>query len=112
MMSPQNRIFFPLTKIHSRYVPGYDQAAGRFAAECKFFLIGFIRIVEFRKLDDGNSKQLAEYKPSMGWAAPLGLHVLFRKRMVLGHYLARSCPNAVSQFSMWKVFAILPSLMV
>ena len=70
-------------------------------AECKFFLIGFIRIVEFRKLDDGNSKQLAEYKPSMGWAAPLGLHVLFRKRIVLGHYLARSCPNALSQFSMW-----------
>jgi hypothetical protein len=29
--------------------------------DCKFFLIGFIRIVEFRKPDDGNSKQLAEY---------------------------------------------------
>ena len=29
--------------------------------ECKFFLISFIRIVEFRKPDDGNSEQLAEY---------------------------------------------------
>ena len=29
--------------------------------ECKFFLIGFIRIVESRKPDDGNSKQLARY---------------------------------------------------
>src|SRR3979409_2429997 len=27
-------------------------------------------------------------------------------------YFARSCPSALSQFSMWKVLAILPSLMV
>ena len=30
--------------------------------ECKFFLISFIRIVESRKPDDGNGKQLAEYR--------------------------------------------------
>jgi hypothetical protein len=31
-------------------------------AECEFFLIGFIHIVEFRTLHDGNRKHLAEYR--------------------------------------------------
>jgi hypothetical protein len=40
------------------------------------------------------------------------LPLLPKKRSTCRDYLARSCPNALSQFSIWKVLAILPSLMV
>src|SRR5258707_163045 len=61
-----------------------------------------------------------------GWGGIASLHLRtpnFRRsldtwarveelRLFVRAYLARSCPSALSQFSMWKVLAIVPSRIV